>query len=40
LPDDHEPDHREATDDGPTRFYIRWLADNPLWGGGAIRQAA
>jgi adenylate cyclase len=27
-------------DDGPTRFYTRWLADNPSWGGGAIRQAA
>ena len=21
-------------------FYTRWLADNPSWGGGAIRQAA
>jgi hypothetical protein len=27
-------------DDGPTAFYIRWLAANPSWGGGAIRQAA
>jgi adenylate cyclase len=27
-------------DDGPTSFYIRWLGDNPSWGGGAIRQAA
>ena len=27
-------------DDGPTSFYLRWLAANPSWGGGAIRQAA
>ncbi len=27
-------------DDGPTAFYVRWLSVNPLWGGGAIRQAA
>ena len=32
--------HDSYPQDGPTSFYVRWLSANPLWGGGAIRQAA
>ncbi len=32
--------HDRYPQDGPTAFYARWLPANPLWAGGAIRQAA
>jgi len=32
--------HDSYPQDGPTAFYLRWLSANPVWGGGAIRQAA
>jgi len=32
--------HNRSPEDGPTAFYLRWLSANPLWEGGAIRQAA
>ena len=32
--------HDRYPQDGPTAFYVHWLSANPLWGGGAIRQAA